>query len=419
MKIPNHDLSVGYVENCQICGSKNLEPVIDLGHQPLCDSLLTDDQLKQPEITYPLGLTRCVDCSLVQLDYIVSGEIVYYPEYPYRTGITKELYNHHQRLSVEVVKRYNIPKDSLVVDIGSNDGTLLKGFDRQGMRPLGVEPTNIAKIANDDGINTIQDFFSEKVANEIIKQHGKAKVITATNMFAHIANLGDIILGIEKLLDDDGILVLENHYLFDIIEGLQFDSIYHEHLRSYSIKPVVQLFQYYGLTVTDAHRVASYGGSVRMYVTKKNRADQTQGLINMISEERDFGLYDSELYSHFRSRAIKAKRELYNLALKIEKEGKRLVGNSCPGRASTLLNFIGIDKSLMPYIAEQPTSLKKGLHLPGLHQPVIDNSILFNEQPEYVLLLAWHYWEPISADLRSRGLKSSFILPLPNLEIKN
>jgi len=419
MKRPNHDLPTGLVTNCQICGSKKLEEVINLGHQPLCDSLLNEQQLKEPEVSYPLGLIRCIDCSLVQLDYIVPGDVVYHPEYPYRTGITKELYNHHQRLSIEVVKRFKTPKDSLVIDIGSNDGTLLKGFDRQGMRTIGIEPTNIAKIANEDGIHTLQEFFSEKIAIEIVSQHGKAKVITATNMFAHIANLGDIVLGIEKLLDDDGILVLENHYLLDIIEGLQFDSIYHEHLRSYSIKPLVQLFNYYGMSVIDAHRVASYGGSVRIYISKNNGLNPTQGLLNMIAEERDFGLYGSEVFNQFRSRALKAKRDLYNLALKIEKDDERLVGNSCPGRGSTLLNYINIDKSLMPYIAEQPTSLKRGLFLPGLHQPVVDNSILFTEQPEYVLLLAWHYWEPISINLRERGLKSKFILPLPNLTIIN
>lgn len=417
MKTPNHDLPTGFVECCQICGSKNLEKIIDMGHQPLCDSLLTNSQLKEPEISYPLGLVRCSECSLVQLDYIVPGDVVYYPQYPYRTGITKELYNHHQRLSVEVIKRFKIPKDSLVLDIGSNDGTLLKGFKRQEMRTIGVEPTNIARIANKDGIETIQDFFSEKVADEILLNNGKAKIITATNMFAHIANLGDIIRGIEKLLDDEGILVLENHYLYDIIEGLQFDSIYHEHLRSYSLKPLVQLFSYYNLAVIDAHRVASYGGSVRVYVTKKNSHDVSNGLMNMISEERNYGLYDKDIYIDFERRAKKIKRDLYNFALKIENENQKLVGNSCPGRASTLLNYVNLDKTLMPYIAEQPTSLKKGLHLPGLHQPVIDNSILFEEQPDYVLLLAWHYWEPISEDLRERGLKSKFVIPLPELTI--
>ncbi|MBN2752896.1 MAG: class I SAM-dependent methyltransferase [Rhodospirillaceae bacterium] len=417
MQKPNHDIPFGHIEECQICGAKGLEPVINLGHQPLCDSLLTTPQLNEPEVSYPLALVRCPQCSLVQLDYVVPGDVVYYPDYPYRTGITRELFNHHQRLSVDVVERHKTPVDSLVVDIGSNDGTLLKGFARQGMRVLGVEPTNIAQIAVEDGIDTVQDFFGESVAEEIVKQHGKAKVITATNMFAHIANLGDMIRGIEVLLDDDGVFVLENHYLMDIVGGLQFDSIYHEHLRSYSIKPLVQLFGYYGLSVVDAHRVASYGGSVRVYVVRDKIARPTQGLVNMIAEERDFGLYDADVYNEFRSRALKAKRNLYNLALEAESSGVRFVGNSCPGRASTLLNYVGLGCDLMPYIAEQPTSLKLGRYLPGLHQPVVNNSILFSEQPEYVVLLAWHYWEPIRADLRKRGLKSKFVLPLPELRI--
>ncbi len=417
MDIPNHDLSPGWIEECQICGSRNLASVIDLGHQPLCDSLLTPEQLKEPETSYPLHLVRCLDCSLVQLDYVVPGDVVYYPEYPYRSGITRELFNHLQRLSVDVVERQSTPKDSLVVDIGSNDGTLLKGFKRQGMRVLGVEPTNIAQIAIQDNIDSVQDFFSERVAEEIVAQHGKAKIITATNMFAHTANLGDITRGVEKLLDEDGVFVLENHYLLDIVEGVQFDSIYHEHLRSYSIKPVVKLFNYYGLEVVDAHRVASYGGSVRMYVARKNASSVSQNLLNLIAEERSAGLYEGAVYDRFRQKAIQCKRDLYNLALTAEKNGQRFVGNSCPGRASTLLNFVGLGKDLMPYLAEQPTSLKLGRHLPGLHQPVVDNAILFSEQPDYVLLLAWHYWEPISQDLRSRGLTSKFVLPLPEIKI--
>ncbi len=417
MMKPNHDLEPGHLEVCQVCGSKNLELVIDLGHQAPCDSLLTAKQLNEPETTYPLRLVRCTDCSLAQLDYIVPGDVVYHPDYPYRSGITRELYNHHQRLSVEVVERYNTQKDSLVVDIGSNDGTLLKGFRRLGMRTIGVEPTNIAKFAVEDGIDTIQDFFTEETAREILSQNGKAKVITATNVFAHMATLGTVIRGIEALLDDDGVFVLENHYLLDIVKGIQYDSVYHEHLRSYSIKSVVQLFEYYDLTVIDAHRVASYGGSVRIYVAKGKKGQPSKGLINLIAEERNFGLYDSQTYVEFARRAIGSKRALYELALQAEREGWRFVGNSCPGRASTLLNYVGLDRKLMPYIAEQPTSLKLGLHLPGRHIPVVENSILFSEQPDYVVLLAWHYWEPISTNLRERGLKSKFVLPLPEVRI--
>lgn len=417
MTRPNHDIEPGHLETCQVCGSKNLHLIIDLGHQAPCDSLLTSDQLKQPEATYPLRFVRCSDCSLAQIDYIVPGDVVYHPDYPYRSGITRELYNHHQRLSVEVTERFSIPKDSLIVDIGSNDGTLLKGFQRLDMRTVGIEPTNIARIANDDGVDTIQDFFTEAVATDIVSQHGKATVITATNMFAHMASLGSVIRGVEALLADDGVFILENHYLLDIVKGVQYDSIYHEHLRSYSIKSIIQLFDYYNLSVVDAHRVASYGGSVRIYVTKGKGVQPSDGLINLIAEERDFGLYDPETYVNFRRRALASKRALTELALQAERDGLRFVGNSCPGRASTLLNYAGLDRELMPYIAEQPTSLKLGLHLPGRHIPVVENSILFSEQPDYVVLLAWHYWEPISADLRSRGLKSKFVLPLPEVRV--
>lgn len=417
MKRPIHDFAPGHLEICQICNSAKLEVVLDLGHQPLCDSLLTTEQLNQPETSYPLRMIRCTDCGLVQIDHIVDGTKVYHREYPYRSGITKELADHHHRLSIDLVRRLHTPPGSLVVDIGSNDGTLLKGFKRQGMRVLGIEPTNVARFAIADGIDTTQSFFSEAVAEEIVKQHGKAKLITATNVFAHMATLGEVIRGVERLLDDDGAFVIENHYLLSILEQLQYDSIYHEHLRSYSMRPLVQLFAYYGLSVVDAYRVASYGGSIRVYVTKGRGKPVSPSLSNLIAEEKQARLYESDTYAEFRRKVLQTKRGLFELALKAERKGERFVGNSCPGRCSTLLNYVGIEPALMPYIAEQSTSLKLGLHLPGKHIPVVSNSILFEEQPDYVVMLAWHYWQPISEDLRRRGLKSKLVMPLPELRI--
>ncbi len=417
MKRPIHDFEPGHLEMCQVCNSARLEVVLDLGHQPPCDSLLTPAQLNEPEATYPLRMIRCTDCGLVQIDHVVDGSKVYHQEYPYRSGITKELADHHHRLSIDLVRRQHTPADSLVVDIGSNDGTLLKGFKRQGMRVVGIEPTNVARFAVADGIETIQSFFSDTVADEIVKQHGKAKIITATNVFAHMATLGQVIRGVERLLDDDGVFVIENHYLLNIIEQLQYDSIYHEHLRSYSMKPLVQLFDYYDLSVVDAYRVASYGGSIRVYVAKGRGKPASPSLSNLIAEEKQAKLYDTETYTAFRNKVLQTKRGLYKLAVDAERKGERFVGNSCPGRCSTLLNYVGIDRELMPYIAEQPTSLKLGLHLPGKHIPVVNNKILFEEQPDYVVMLAWHYGQPITEDLRRRGLKSKLVMPLPELRI--
>src|SRR2546426_204153 len=196
MTRPNHDFKPGHLTMCQVCNSRDLELALALGHQAPCHALLSVEQLHQPEATYPLNMIRCRACGLMQLDYIIDGREVYYPDYPYRSGITKELADHHHRLSTDVVKRFDVSKDSLVVDIGSNDGTLLRGFQRQGMRVLGVEPTNIARIAVAEGIDTVQGFFTERLGREIAGQYGTAKIVTATNVFAHMAELGSFIRGV-------------------------------------------------------------------------------------------------------------------------------------------------------------------------------------------------------------------------------
>lgn len=414
---PNHDIASGPVTSCQICGSKNLELVIDLGHQPLCDSLPSAAQLNAPEKTFPLRQMWCRDCSLSQLDYVVPGDEVYHPEYPYRSGITKELAVYQAALAQEAISELGLAKDSLIVDIGSNDGTLLGGFKTRGMRVVGVEPTNISKIAREAGIETVQAFFDEETAKRIVESHGKAKLVTATNVFAHMATLGKFVRGLGTLLADDGTFVLENHYLLEVMKTGQFDTIYHEHLRTYSLKSIVKLFEFYDFTVVDARHVSRYGGNIRVYVAKGRGRKVKDSVRAMLAEEDAFGLSRSETYAAFRKLAEKAKFDLLELALKCRREGLSFVGNSCPGRCSTLLNYAGIDRTMMPYICEQPTSLKLGLHLPGKHIPVVNNQRLIDEQPDYVVLLAWHYAEPIAEQLRARGLKSKLVVPLPELKI--
>jgi hypothetical protein len=414
---PNHDISPGPIACCQVCGSEHLELVIDLGHQPLCDSLPTLEQLKGPEKTYPLRQLWCRDCTLSQIDYAVPGDVVYHLDYPYRSGITKELAVYQAQLADEAIPEVGLGSDSLVVDVGSNDGTLLSGFKRRGMRVVGVEPTNIAKLARESGIETVQAFFDEDSAKKVRESYGPAKLITATNVFAHMATLGRFIRGLGVLLDRDGVFVLENHYLTDIMRGGQFDTIYHEHLRSYSLKSIVTLFGYYDFTVMDAREVSRYGGNIRVYVGKGRNRPVKPSVRQLLQKEADFGLDDSACYAAFRARAEKTKIDLLRLAVDCKQKGLSFVGNSCPGRASTLLNYCGIDRSLMPYICEQPTSLKLGLHLPGKHIPVVNNQRLIDEQPDYVLLLAWHYGEPIRKQLRERGLKSKLVMPLPEVRI--
>ncbi|HSX12814.1 MAG TPA: class I SAM-dependent methyltransferase [Chlamydiales bacterium] len=413
----DHNVSPGKLKHCQVCGSRSLKLVLDVGHQPLCDSLLTKEQLGEPEMYYPLRLFRCPDCTLAQLDYVVDGSTVYHQKYPYRTGVTRELAQYQFAMADELTRKYKLDSSSLVVDIGSNDGTLLSGFKEKGVRVLGVEPTNIAKVAQDLGIDTIHSFFDEKIAQGIVADYGSVDVITASNVFAHMASLGDVVRGIAALLKPKGVFVLENHYLVDVLQKTQYDTIYHEHIRTYSLKSLVVLFSYYGMTVFHAERVSRYGGNIRAHVCKKGAYPIDPSVGAILKMEEELGLGKETIYENFRRQTAESRNKLMEFAVMAANKGLRFVGNSCPGRSNTLLHYCGFNTGLMPYIAEQPASLKKGLFSPGKHIPVIDNSILFKEQPDYVVLLAWHYAEPIAADLRRRGLKSKLIQPLPTFKV--
>lgn len=412
----DNNVKPGPLTHCQICGSKNLELVLDCGHQPLCDSLVSAERLSAPETYFPLRQFRCTQCTNNQLDYVVDGSTVYHPSYPYRTGVTRELAAYQSVFAKDVTDAYGLGAKSLVVDIGSNDGTLLKAFQAKGVAVVGVEPTNIALIARQDGVETVQAFFNEETARQIISGHGHANVITASNVFAHMAPLGDVVRGIQTLLADDGVFVLENHYLADVMLKAQYDTIYHEHIRTYSLKALVTLFELYGMRVFRAERVSRYGGNIRAHVCKDGRA-VTPSVGEILKYENELGLGSAKIYDEFRRQAFESRRALQELAVNAAAKGKSFIGNSFPGRANTLLHFCGIGKDLLPWIGEQSTSLKLGYFTPGNHIPIVNNQRLIDEQPDYVVLLAWHYAEPIVEQLRARGLKSKLIQPLPQCRV--
>ncbi|QDS95974.1 hypothetical protein FF011L_47780 [Roseimaritima multifibrata] len=412
---PQHNIASGPVSACQVCGSQSLQEVLDLGHQPLCDTLLTQEQLQQPENSYPLRQMWCPECTLSQLDYVVPGEVVYHQNYPYRTGVTRELAAYQEQLAADVIADCGVSKDALVVDVGCNDGTLLTYFRQRGMRVAGVEPTDIARFAREEGIDTVQAPFNVEVAEQLVASHGQAQLVTATNVFAHMAAMGDFIEGLESLVADDGFFLLENHYLLPVIDSLQFDTIYHEHLRTYSLKALVTLFGYYDFTVVDAARVSRYGGNIRVTVAKGKNALPSGRVAELLREEEKV-LLNPDYYANFRNRSIGLKNRLLATILEKLEAGKRVVGNSCPGRCSTLLNFAGIGPDMIPYLAEQPASLKIGKYLPGMHIPIVNNQRLFDEQPEVVFLFAWHYADSIVPQLRERGLQSELWMPMPEVK---
>lgn len=413
----HHAIPTGHITFCQICNSKKLHTVLDLGFQGPCDSLLTKEMLDKPEKTYPLRMVWCEKCTGVQLDYIVDGKEVYHPEYPYRSGITKPLSEYQRQIAHSLVEKYNLTKKDLVIDVGSNDGTLLMGFKEKGVRVLGVEPTNTAKIANKAGIKTIQAFFDLKTAKQIKKKYGSASVMTATNVFAHMQTLGEVIAGIHTLLKDDGVFVSETHYLLDVIRDNQFDTIYHEHLRTYNLHSLIALFKQYDFTVTDVQRGSRYGGNIRVHVTKGKGRKVSPNVQALLAEEKKFGLDKLKTYTEFAERVKKARFELMDFLIQAKKDGKYVVGKSSPGRAATVINYYGIDAELLPYLAEQSTSLKLNMYVPGKHIPIVDEKILHKEKPDYIVLMAWHYAKEISKRLKKEGITSDFVVPLPTMRV--
>lgn len=406
-----HNVKVGKLDYCQITGSRNLFEAIDLGFQPPCGTLLTEETLRNPETYFPLRLMICPESGLGQLDYVLGSKACFPIDYPYRPGISVPLREHLDRLARDVVLKNKLESGSLVVDVGSNDGTLLSFFKQQGMKVLGVEPTNMAKVANKDGIKTIQKFFNKSVAEEIVKKYGKAKIISFTNVFAHMASLGEVMDGLQVLLADDGAVVSESQYLLDVFEGNQFDEIYHDHIRIYSLKSLVNLFPYYGMEVFDAKRVATREGSIEVSAGWKGKHPINLLVKKLLKAEVDAGLFDPKEWIKFRWRVAEQKKKFLDLYQKVK---GTLVADSCPTRGVVLLNYYGLD---LPYVAQLPGTEKVGKYIPGTHTPIVSNEAILRDEPGYILILAWHYSDYIIKNWRAKGVKSKFIIPLPIFQI--
>lgn len=408
---------LGKLSACQICGSKKLRDIVNLDHQPPCDVLLNAKEIQEEEIHYPINVVRCEACGLVQLDFIPPPQVVFHKKYPYRTGITQMLVDNFKQLAASTIERLGLEKRDLIIDIGSNDGTALKPFKEKGMRVLGIEPTNVAHIAVKDGIPTINEFFTKEIARQIVKKQGQASLAIATNVFAHINNLSSFLEGVHILLKPGGVFISESQYLLDTIQKVQYDTMYHEHLRFYSLKPMVFLFNKFGFTLTDAERIASSGGSIRVFATKGKNLTQLPRVKSLIRAEEKAGLYKQSTYANFKKRIETSRLKLVRFLSDAKLKGKTVAGVGSPGRSSPILNYCHIDPLLVPYLAEQSSSLKLGLHSPGTHIPVVDEERLFREQPDYALLFSWHIADTLIPKLKKRGLKSKFVIPLPEVRI--
>ena len=414
------DLKPGVIKECQICRSKKIYEILNLGHSGLCDSLLKKEDLNKHEKSYPLKLFKCRKCHLLQINYVVNNEEVFHLEYPYKSGITKTLKDLLHSTSKYSVDNFKFSKKPLAIDIGSNDGTLLEGFKNHGFNVLGIEPTNIAKLANKKGIKTIQKFFDYKTAQFIKKKYHKAEVITGTNIFAHINKLDSLMKGVKNLLNpDNGIFVSESHYAVNILDEMQFDSIYHEHLRFYLLKPLIFLLNKYNFNVIDASRIPNYAGSIRVTATLNKKIKPNKNIKQILDMEEKEGFYSEKKYKQYAKKVIKVRKDLNEILWKLKLNKKKIVGVGCPGRSITLLSYCNISNQLIDYIAEQNSSLKLNMFTPSTHIEIIDEKHMIKKQPDYALILSWHYGKNVMKNLRNKGFKGKFIMPLPKPRIIN
>jgi SAM-dependent methyltransferase len=407
----------GHRTCCRACGSnKTLQKFLSLGPTPLANSFLRKDQLGEIELSYPLDVYFCSDCYLVQLLDVVSPEVMF-RDYVYVTGASKPMEAHFAELASDIVRNFKISRNSLVIDIGSNDGTLLQGFSKFGMRALGIEPaSNIARLAEAKGIETMNAFFDEETAVKIRREYGKADVITGTNVFAHIDNLDGILRGISHLLSDNGIFVVEVPYLLNLLNNLEFDTIYHEHLSYFALHPLVHLFRKFGMEIVDVKQTPIHGGTIRVFV-KRVPAQTSENVGKLLQIEREANLDSINTYVKFAKRVTLLRVHLLNLLKTLKSDGLRITGYGATAKGNTLLNYCKIGTDILDYISDT-TPFKQGQYTPGMHIPVVSDEKFHEDPPDYVLLLAWNYADDIlkkEANYRNSGGK--FIIPIPEPKV--
>ena len=398
------------VERCQACGSKDLRSILFLGYLPAVNTM-SPIGARPEQPAYPAELLHCPACELVQLGLIVDPAIIFPLNYAYASGTTRNLRDNFAELYHEALDLFPIGRDDLVVDIGSGDGTLLSNFQRGGFRVCGVEPTNASNISVAAGITTLKAFFGPEIASEVLRFHGRARVVIAANVFAHIEDVHAVLASIAELLTDDGLFITESHYLVALIDTLQYDTIYHEHLRYYSLTSLGYLLNLHGFEIVHAKRIPTHGGSIRVYAAKTGTRPVTPAVGDLLALERT--ALTAETLARFRRRMSTSKLDLMAMLRDIRRTGARVYGVGAPSRASTLINYVGLDEQVVDCVLEVPGSHKIGKYIPGTLIPVLDERKLFDDQPDYALLFSWHIGDELAGKLRGLGYRGKFIVPLP------
>lgn len=396
---------------CQICRAETA-PGLDLGHQPVGDLILSRAQLNQPETLYPMQLHHCPDCGLTQLGYIVNPKVVF-KNFPFVSGTTRTATEHLQSLPTQLVAMLDLDEGSFALDIGSNDGTLLKGYRPHGVPFLGVDPAgDPVRIAREEGIETLHAFFDEETAAHVRREYRQADAITACGVFAHIADLTGVMRGSKALLAPGGVFATDSQYWLDTVLTQHYDNMFHQHLRYYSMKPLIHLFAQYEMEVFDVERSGVYGGSIRVFAGHAGEHEVSERVGALVALEEDEGLYRQATHERFAEQIAARRARLFEGVYRVVAGGGKVIGIGAPAKASTVCNYCRLGPELIEYVTEV-NPLRMGKYLPGVHIPILDEEHMFADpRPTAAgVLFAWNYHDEIVPKLRARGFDGEILVP--------
>ncbi len=416
MHLQQHkDLSVTETA-CRSCGSSTLVPILNLGRTPLADRLVRAEKASEPELTFPLNVVFCPECALVQIDETVAPEILYTDDYPYYSSISPDLLARSRENALARAAERGLDSSSLVIELASNDGYLLKNYVEQGIPVLGIDPAQgPAADAEKIGVRTLCTFFTEQLAQEIAEQYGQADVIHGNNVLAHVKDTNGFVEGIRKALKPDGVAVIEMPHLLPLVEHIEFDTIYHEHHCYFSLTALDNLFRRHGLFINRVEQLSIHGGSLRIFAEPTENVGPS--VTELLALEREVGLDSAEYFREFAQRVDALRDKLMALLNGLKAEGKSIAAYGAAAKGATMINYCGIDHEMIDFVADLNVN-KHGRLMPGGKIPIRSPEALLEERPDYVLILAWNFIDEIAAqqaEYLAGGGK--FIVPVPDPKV--